>query len=691
MAGIFIHATGEPADDLFEARGLSLAGGRAQGCIGGEQDPGLLRNIGPLAELAQRNDVGFAAADRGPVAARVLEQLVGGGEPQRPAAAAQPVVEDDGGDLAALAATGAIAQHPAAPQTHRRGQGFAVAGGIGGGFKTGASGFSLTCFIGDLRDAIAVIAVVIFIVGDACDGLPALADAVERGKMAAVGLTGEDDAFQLRVGQQFVRHDTHRQHRAVGRHGMGHRRHGGGLHQGCWMFAGAGNARGPGPPGLVDAGMGCLRFVCRALSDGGRCLVGEFGHRPPIADLRGCGSGVGRGGHRPLSRGRPCGGMAEQIAGRNKRSGYWHDRLPLRHIGGDGCKQPGSGGDGFPRVDRNAGCVRGITVDHGEPGIEGRAAPCVGAPVDCDGKNGARRWIEAFEGAAPGGIAGYAAGRRDRHQPPARRKHGEGGTEVTQIRVVTGALDPGARRERRVHQHHGGMQVRQIVADGLRVVAGDRRVREQSSKQPGADGGDLVQVQGIPRSRVICALAERAFGHDGEHAGAGRGLEHDVAGPDGGGLQRGVGERQGGGELLQGKLFLRPPCLGRLQGRQGLQHGQHGGGRSQSGAGLAAHEAAVTLDEQHHRGLGRFVGVLPDPGALRVTGAEGRAHGFAQGLCIERPARLQLGKQSGCGGQQRGRLGADARGIGNRWGWGKGLDGGRTRGRVRRRLGVEHE
>ena len=107
--------------------------------------------------------------------------------------------------------------------------------------------------------------------------------------MAAVGLTGEDDAFELRVGQQFVRHDTHGQHRAVGRHGMGHRRHGGGLHQRCWMFAGAGNARGPGPPGLVDPGMGGLRFVCRALSDGGRCLVGEFGHRPPVVDLRAAG------------------------------------------------------------------------------------------------------------------------------------------------------------------------------------------------------------------------------------------------------------------------------------------------------------------------------------------------------------------------------------------------------------------
>ena len=235
---------------------------------------------------------------------------------------------------------------------------------------------------------------------------------------------------------------------------MGHRRHGGGLHQRRRMFAGAGNARGPGTPGLVDAGMGGLRFAYLAFRVGGRGFVVEFGHRPPVVDLRVCGSGVGRGGRCPLSRGRPCGGMAEQIAGRQWRRGYGHDRLPLRHIGGNGCQQPGSGGDGFARVDRNAVCVRAI--DHGQPGIEGRAAPCVGAPVDGDGKDGARRWIEPFEGAAPGGIAGDAAGRRDRHQPPARREHGKSGTEVTQIRVVTDAPDPGARRKWRVHQHHGG-------------------------------------------------------------------------------------------------------------------------------------------------------------------------------------------------------------------------------------------
>ena len=137
--------------------------------------------------------------------------------------------------------------------------------GIGAEFKTGAYGFAVICVIGDLRDAIAVIV----IVRDTRDGLPTLADAVERGKMAVMRLTGEDDTFELRVGQQFVRHDTHGQHRAVGRHGMGHRRHGGGLHQRRRMFAGAGNARGPGTPGLVDAGMGGLRFAYLAFRVGG--------------------------------------------------------------------------------------------------------------------------------------------------------------------------------------------------------------------------------------------------------------------------------------------------------------------------------------------------------------------------------------------------------------------------------------
>ena len=39
-------------------------------------------------------------------------------DPHRAAAALQPVVEQDAGDLAALAGAGAVAQEPAAPEAH---------------------------------------------------------------------------------------------------------------------------------------------------------------------------------------------------------------------------------------------------------------------------------------------------------------------------------------------------------------------------------------------------------------------------------------------------------------------------------------------------------------------------------------------------------------------------------------------
>ena len=110
----------------------------------------------------------------------------------------------------------------------------AVAGGIRIRFKTGACCVSV---IGGLRDAIAVI---IFIVGNTRDGLPALADAIERGKMAAMGLTGEDDTFELGR-RRAVRPLRYVWAASGGRPARdGYRRHGGGLHQRRWMFAGAG-------------------------------------------------------------------------------------------------------------------------------------------------------------------------------------------------------------------------------------------------------------------------------------------------------------------------------------------------------------------------------------------------------------------------------------------------------------------
>ena len=55
-------------------------------------------------------------AERRPVALGVLDQLVGLRDPDRATAALQPVVEQDAGDLAALAGAGAVAEKPAAAE-----------------------------------------------------------------------------------------------------------------------------------------------------------------------------------------------------------------------------------------------------------------------------------------------------------------------------------------------------------------------------------------------------------------------------------------------------------------------------------------------------------------------------------------------------------------------------------------------
>ena len=233
---------------------------------------------------------------------------------------------------------------------------------------------------------------------------------------------------------------------------------------------------------------------------------------------------------------------------------------------------------------------------------------------------------------------------------------------MAQIGVVADAVDPRRRRERRVHQHDRRPDGGQEVGEGLGVVAGDGGAGKQRRKQPGADGRDLVQMQ-----MSGGAAPHGALRHHGEHAGPGRGLQHGVARPDGGGPERGIGERQRGRELLETDLVLGTLGVRGLQGGDRGHHRQHFPGAVGPGAGPLAHGAPVALHEQHHGGLGGFVGVLPDPGAVGVARSEGAGHGVAKRRGVERPAGFEHGEQ-GPGGveERRGAVHVGGRAAGGR-------------------------
>ena len=140
-----------------------------------------------LAEAGERRDQEPLLPERRPVALRILDQLVGLADPDGAAAALQPIVEDDAGDLAALAGAGAVAQHPAAPEAHG----------------------------------------VLGVVGRGRDDIEGLVDDPRSGEMAGMGLAGIDHALQLRVRQKTAGDRGSRQMRPVGRLGRrdrGHRR-----------------------------------------------------------------------------------------------------------------------------------------------------------------------------------------------------------------------------------------------------------------------------------------------------------------------------------------------------------------------------------------------------------------------------------------------------------------------------------
>ena len=200
--GLGAGLAAEPGEDLIEARSLALALGRAQRCVGDEQDTLGEPDRCPLAEACQRLDEEALLAQGGPVAPRVLDQRLGLGDPQGLAPALEPVVENDAGHLAALAAAGAVAEEPAAPEAH----------GVG---------CAIGCRGNDIEGGI---------------------DGPATSQMGSMRLARVDHALQLRVREEPLRQHACRKVRPVRRLGRCHRGHRRRLHEPRRMAVRAGDA-----------------------------------------------------------------------------------------------------------------------------------------------------------------------------------------------------------------------------------------------------------------------------------------------------------------------------------------------------------------------------------------------------------------------------------------------------------------
>ena len=237
-----------------------------------------------LAEARQRRHQKPLLAERRPIALGVLDQLVGFRHPDRAAAALQPVVEQDACNLAALAGAGAIAEKPAA----------AEADGV----------FS--------------------VVGRGRDDIECLVHRPRSGEVAAMGLAGSDDAFELGVGQHAVRDDIAGQVRPIAGLGRRHRRHRRRLHQLGGVSLRAGNTDRLQSVSFIER-LGDVTALDRHPVDG---LIGQLNR------LR-----LGRGG-RDEGRARrnalrSCGGGTNRGAGDD----WGGEREPRRNGSGDPAKQ----------------------------------------------------------------------------------------------------------------------------------------------------------------------------------------------------------------------------------------------------------------------------------------------------------------------------------------------------------------
>ncbi len=146
----------------------------------------------------------------------------------------------------------------------------------------------------------------------------------------------------------------------------------------------------------------------------------------------------------------------------------------------------------------------------------------------------------------------------------------------------------------------------------------------------------------VSASSLRTSDAAGEFGEDGEQAGSGRRLQHEIGRRDRGGGAGREAERDRRRELLKRLALLGAARVGGEKARDLGQHRQHGGGRR----GPRAHGRAEFAQEQHRRRLAGVVGGLPVPGALGVGTAEGGVHRGAERRRIDALAAFEMGKDA---------------------------------------------
>jgi hypothetical protein len=178
-----------------------------------------------------------------------------------------------------------------------------------------------------------------------------------------------------------------------------------------------------------------------------------------------------------------------------------------------------------------------------------------------------------------------------------------------------------------------------MIVDMGRIEAGDGNAWEQVVEESGPRFSKLIED-------------ERCAGHlgeDGEQAGAGRRLQHEIGGSRRGGEAGDKAERNRRRELLKSLALLGAAGVRGQQRRELAEHGKLRGWCD----GTRPDGRAEFAQEQHLRGLAGVIGQLPAPHAFGVAAAERLLHGGAQRVRVNGAARFEMRQEEAGGAEQR--------------------------------------